>query len=37
MTPALRLIRTHWREFITGLPVMALAGAFFTLVWIVTP
>jgi hypothetical protein len=37
MTAALRLIRNHPREFISGLPVMALACALFTLVWIVTP
>ena len=37
VTPALRLIRTHWREFITGLPVMAACVALFSLVWIVTP
>jgi hypothetical protein len=37
MRAALNLIRSHPREFITGLPVMVLACAFFTLVWIVTP
>jgi hypothetical protein len=37
MRAALDLIRSHPREFIMGLPVMAVCIALFTLVWIVTP